>query len=186
MQQNSQIIKSREIPEYKKQYIRIFKNELLDFLRNKKDSKEEIYKNIDNIEKLLADKVFLMGKWFYDLSVEHNFDFNKFCKKVFASSKASKLNLAIESDNLLKALLHPFIHSQSDFYTSADIEKTRFSRLLKANKLNELYADEVYGIAIALDVDALTMFKYFFNQENQSVNGLIAEILESSFAKKII
>lgn len=178
MQQNSQILKSREIPEYKKQYILIFKNELIDFISKKKHAEREITKEIENIEKLLSDKVFLMGKRFYDFSVEYDFDLNIFCKKVFASSKANKLNLVIESENLLKALVHPFLHSQSDFYTAADIDKTRFSRLLKLNKLNELYADEVYGLAIAFNLLPSQLFEYFYGDCERPIIGLLSKSAE--------
>lgn len=173
-----------EIPDYKKQYILKFKKELIASIKQKNTSKEKIAKDIEEVEKLLTDKVYLMGKWFYDLSIHHKVDFEILCRQVFASSKATKMALVANSENLLKALLNPFLHSQADFYIAADINKTRFSRLLKLNKLSELYADEIYGIAIALDIKPLVMFKYFCNDGERPAIALSPKGLEKDAGNK--
>ena len=178
MQQNSHIIYQESTTDYKKNYINIFKNELILFIEKQNDNERKLSEEKEYVEKALSGKVYLVGELFYDFWIRYKFDFEAFCKKVFASSKAYKLNLFIDSENPLLRLLNPLLNSQSKFYEASDIEKTRFSRIIKSNKPYELYADEIYGIATALNIEKLNMFKYFYMESNQSEINLILQVLQ--------
>lgn len=178
MQQNSHISNQDSTTDYKKNYINIFKNELILFIEKQNDNERKLSEEKEYIEKALSGKVYLVGELFYDFWTRYKFDFEVFCKKVFASSKAYKLNLFIDSENPLLKLLNPLLNSQSKFYEASDIEKTRFSRIIKTNKPYELYADEIYGIATALNIEQLELFKYFYMESNQSEINLILQVLQ--------
>lgn len=183
MQQNSHILNQDSTTDYKKDYINIFKNELILFIEEKNKNERKLSEEKEYVEKALSGKVYLVGTLFYDLWVRYEFDFEVFCKKVFASSKAYKLDLFVNSENPLLRLLNPLLNSQSKFYEASDIEKTRFSRIIKSDKPYELYADEIYGIATALNIEQLNMFKYFYQESSQSELNLILQVLQRGTRK---
>jgi hypothetical protein len=45
-------------------------------------------------------------------------------------------------------------------------------RILKLGRLDEIYADEVYGIAVAIGVEPLVLFEYFFEEAKHTTYDL--------------
>lgn len=171
--------KSANIDPRKNEYLVNFKSELIEFIKASNIDTN----NIDKIEAMFNNKVYLMGNVFYDLYKEYKFDLNSFSKKVFKASKAKKLAPNLASKNLLSSLFHPFLNSQSTFFTAADIGKSRFSRILKLEDPKELYADEIYGIAIAIGKNPLLLFEYFYENNLHKTYDLVLDILHIYITK---
>lgn len=177
-------MKESEIDPRKKEYILKFVTVLIEFIKINDTEIGGVSKKIDEIETLFKGKKYLFGKLFYSLYKEYGFDLNSFCKSVFIASKAKMITSSTDSTNRLTLFLSPFLNSQKTFYASADIEKTRFSRILKLGRLDEIYADEIYGIAVAIDVEPLVLFEYFFEKDKHSTYDLALEILELYISKE--
>ncbi|ERJ57683.1 MarR family transcriptional regulator [Sphingobacterium paucimobilis] len=171
-------MKEPEIDPRKKEYILKFVTALIEFIKANDIEVGSVSKKIDEIEALFKGKKYLFGKLFYNLYKEYGFDLNSFCKSVFIASKAKMIISSTDSTNRLTLLLSPFLNSQKTFYASADIEKTRFSRILKLGRLDEIYADEVYGIAVAIGVEPLVLFEHFFEEAKHTTYDLALKILE--------
>lgn len=168
----------------KEEYTKNFKLELIRFIKDSKLEDLIITQKINEIETLFQDKIYLTGKLFYDLYKKHNFNITLFCKKVFTLSKAQKLSPTTAHNNPLALLLNPFLNSQKEFYTRADIGSSRLNRILNPEKHLDLYADEVYGIATAIGIEPLILFEYFFEKEKHSAFDLALKILELYISKE--
>lgn len=177
------MIKEKVDPR-KEEYTKKFKLELFEFIKGSKHENHIITQKINEIEALFKDKVYLTGKLFYDLYKKHSFNFDVFCKKVFHLSKARKISQKTKSSNLLALLINPFLNSQKSFYSSADIGSSRLNRILSLDKQHEIYADEVYGIAVAIGVEPLVLFEYLFEDAKYTTYDLALKILELYVTKE--
>lgn len=139
---------------------KIYAYEILD-KKFKGDFKYSEKKSV--IDQLLADRTTrLFGITFYKVMKELNQDLDKACNILFKNHKCSKLIDDSISKNPLGSLVKKHSNSQREIGEAAGIEKARFNRLING-KNNEAYANEVYGLAIALNLKPSEVFEKFYN-----------------------
>ena len=111
-------------------------------------------------ESASRDRQYVLGKVFYSVSKFLNIDIDHLCIKVFKDYKWLPLFNDGEFQTKIQAFIYPYVNSSNTISAAAGIEKTRFSRLQKG-ELEELYADEVYGLAKAFSLKPSQLFDYF-------------------------
>lgn len=67
--------------------------------------------------------------------------------------------------------IYPYLNSQNQISDSSKIIAKRFNRLF-SGELNELYADEIYGLSKALACKPSQFFEYFNGEGERPIIGL--------------
>ncbi|EKF55077.1 hypothetical protein I215_09451 [Galbibacter marinus] len=132
------------------------------------ESKREL---VTNIKDILGTRKIVLAESFYQIILMLKLDIDSVCEILFKEHKVVVLNLVQESDNKLKDFLTPFIYDSSIIASSACIENTRFSRLLKGEFV-KLYPSEVYGIAKSFNLMPHQLFHYFYGQGERPLIGV--------------
>ncbi|MCL6220664.1 hypothetical protein [Zunongwangia pacifica] len=119
-------------------------------------------KKLENvIEDIVGTRNLVLAESFYNVTQLLNINIDVVCDKLFKDYKFKRLHLISESDNKLKNFLSPFVKGSKDIALAANIENTRFSRLLKGEFVH-LYPSEVYGISKSLDIKPSQLFNYLY------------------------
>lgn len=126
---------------------------------------------VTNIKDILGTRKFVLAEPFYHIVLMLNLDMDSVCEIMFKDHKLVTLNLVRESNNKLQDFLYPFINDSRIIASSANIEYTRLSRLLKGEFVN-LYPNEVYGIAKSFNLLPNELFQYFYGRGDRPVIGI--------------
>lgn len=120
------------------------------------------------IESLLAgNSTKLYALTFFDTINAIDDDIDKASKALFKQHKWKKLNKAGKDDNKFKRLISKYINSQKEVSDAAGIEKARFNRLING-KFADAYAYEIYGLAMALELQPSEVFQELYGSIHQS------------------
>lgn len=124
-----------------------------------------------NIKDILGTRKFVLAEPFYHIVLMLKLDIDSVCEIMFKDHKLVTLNLVRESNNKLQDFLYPFINDSRIIASSANIEYTRLSRLLKGEFVS-LYPNEVYGIAKSFNLLPNELFQYFYGHGERPVIGI--------------
>lgn len=149
-----------------------FRDFIFNILKRKFKSTIERSNKLESISLLLfKSSPKLDGRIFYDVLIYLEEDIDETCKAYFNGHQATVLSSLTNSENLFFKLISPHINSQNQISDSSKINSKRFNRLF-LGELQELYADEVFGLAIAFSLKPSQLFNYFYGDGERPVVGV--------------
>ncbi len=146
-----------------------FRNYIDDVLKKKYKNKSDRDLVRDDIQAMMAaaNNEFY-GRIFYLILKKLEEDIDKACEKLFANITPTVLNDHNKDKSKLANFIMPYTRTETEISDAALIDGARFSRV-KNKILPDLYAYEVYGLAIALNLKPSYDFKYFYADEEETV-----------------
>lgn len=149
-----------------------FSNHISSILKKKIKDKSELKKKYEQISNILNESSpKLDGKIFYKVLIFLEEDIDSFCINHFSKHEGYILASLKKNGNLFHDLIYPYLNSQNQISDSSKIIAKRFNRLF-SGELNELYADEIYGLSKALGCKPSQLFNYFYGDGERPIIGL--------------
>lgn len=146
-----------------------FRNYIDEVLNKKYKTKSERDLVRDDIQDMIASvNNEFYGRIFYLILQKLEEDIDKACGKLFANINPIVLSDINNEKSKLANFIMPYTRTDTEISDAALIDPARFSRV-KNKILPDLYAYEVYGLAIALKQKPSNVFKYFYNDEVKTV-----------------
>ncbi|TJZ60059.1 hypothetical protein FAZ15_14335 [Sphingobacterium olei] len=145
-----------------------FKATVEKIIRNRNEESEAILELISGI---IGDRSFIMGKVFNAVANIAEIDIDLLCSELFEDYKWELVIDLSKAKTKLQAFIMIYANSNNSISTASGMEKSRFSRL-QNGELQELYADEVYGLAKAFGLKPSQLFNYFYGDGERPVVGL--------------
>lgn len=156
-------------PDYNQIKHKELKNYALNILKEQYPGTIILEEKIEQVSKLIGnnDKDFF---WKSFIQVVHHINKNldEVCEELYSNDTRTSLNLNLNSNNQIENLLHPFTFNQNDIATNSGIGTSRFSRVLSKG-INYFYPHEVYGMSIAFNIPASTLFDYFQDENKKKL-----------------
>ncbi|WP_286851734.1 MULTISPECIES: hypothetical protein [Sphingobacterium] len=149
-----------------------FTNHISSLLKKKIKDKLELKKMSNQISNFLNESSpKLDGRIFYKVLIFLGEDIDSFCIDYFNKHEGYILASLKKNGNLFHDLIYPYLNSQNQISDSSKIIAKRFNRLF-SGELNELYADEIYGLSKALACKPSELFDYFYGDGERPIIGL--------------
>lgn len=152
--------------EYNLQKFRVITDEILTANFRGKMSYGETQAKVNQI--LKNETTRLTAKSFYDVILLLNQRVDNVCRRFFQGHPAKKLDSLKQSPNKLQNLVNPLLNSRALLSKASGIKETRLGELFQ-KKFDEIYASEVYGLAIALNLKPSQLFDYFYGDGERPV-----------------
>lgn len=125
----------------------------------------------ERVNKILKDETTrLTAKSFYNVILLLNQSVDIVCRRFFHGHLAKKLESLEQSPNKLQNLFNPLLNSRAQLSKASGIKETRLGELLQ-KKFDEIYASELYGLAIAAGLKPSQLFEYFYGDGERPVVG---------------
>jgi len=158
--------------DYKQFNLKSFKEFVDKILTDKFRGKMDYGEIQKKVKQILKDETTrLTAKSFYNVLLLLNQSVDILCCKFFQGHPAKKLESLGQSPNKLQNLFNPLLNSRAQLSKASGIKETRLGELFQ-KKFDEIYASEVYGLAIAAGLKPSQLFNYFYGDGERPVVGV--------------
>jgi len=157
--------------DYKKYNSQTFKSLTDEILTNNFRGKMSYGETQVKVNQILKNETArLTAKSFYNVILLLNQKVDIVCRRFFQGHPAKKLESLEQSPNKLQNLFNPLLNSRAQLSKASGIKETRLGELFQ-KKFDEIYASEIYGLAIAAGLKPSQLFDYFYGDGERPVVG---------------
>lgn len=154
---------------YSKKAFKLLCYDILDKKHKGSLEYKEIKLKVDKI--LQSTKAKVSGRSFFNMLVLLGVNFDHTCKTFFKNHPAKQLSSTRNMSDKLIAMFGLYLNSRLELSSATGIKDSRLGSILR-NGIDEIYAYEVYSLAIAFDIIPSDLFHYFYGDGEMPAMGV--------------